>query len=97
MFGWRQSAECSKFVDQMRLIVIATRCRDTSPVDFRFLSNESNYALKGAEPGKRLGRPSDAAIELAQQMFVTDPDRVRNLANPHRIQSTVDHPQGLTD
>jgi len=84
-------------MDQVCLIVVAARYRGTRPVHVRFLSNESNHALKGAEPGKHLGRQSNTAIELAQQMFVTDPDRVRDLANPRRVQATLDHPQGVTD
>jgi len=32
------------------------------------------------------------AIELAEQMLVTDPHRVCNPADPHRVQSTVDYP-----
>src|SRR3954465_4119073 len=84
-------------MDQVRLIVVAAPCRGPGPIHVRLLSDGSNHALKGAEPGEQFGRQSNTAIELAQQMFVTDPDRVRDLANPRRVQSTLDHAQGVTD
>jgi hypothetical protein len=76
----------------MRLIVVAARCCRARPIHFRILSDGSNHTLKRTEPGKQLWRQSNTAIELADQMLVTDPNRVCNPADPHCVQSTVDYP-----
>ena len=76
-------------MNQMRLIVITASCRRVRPIHFRFLSDAADHALKRAEPREQFWRQPNTPIELAQQMFMTDPNRVRNFPNPHPVQSAV--------
>ena len=81
----------------MRLVVITARNRSSRPIYILLLPDRLNHPLKRAEARKQLRRQPYAPIELAKQMFMADSYRFREAADPHRVQSIMDHLERMAD
>ena len=92
-----QSGEGAEFVNEVRLIVIATGDRGVRPIDRWFVSDPINGALKGTDSGKHFRPEANASIELAQKMPVTKANLIRDLPDTHRVAAALDNFQRVTD
>ena len=95
--GGSQSGEGAEFVNEVRLVVIATGDRGVCPFDRRFLSDPVNGALKGADSGKLFRPEANPAIELAQKMSMTKANLIRDPPDTHPVATTLDDLRRVTN
>src|SRR5689334_7423662 len=81
----------------MRLIVVTAGDSGVRPIDRWFVSDPIDGALKGTDASKRFRSETNTTIELAQQVFVTEADLIRNLRDAHRIATAPDNLQRMAD